>query len=125
MHMCIFSFIAHVDLVCCNYVKPDLNNISAGWSVTLWIFWIHIHTHMVFLALAMTLHISVHASYTMHTEHKQVYLQFLLYLIIAFGHNEEQSTLKDKKAPCTYNIKSAIHVSSHVFMYHMYLCHQH
>ena len=70
--------------------------------------------HMVFLALAMSLHISVHASYMMHTEHAQVYLH-LLYLfniikIIAFAHNKQQSTLKVKMAPWAYNNKSAIHV---------------
>ena len=74
-----------------------------------------IHTHMVFLASAMSLHISVHASYMMHTEHDQVYLHLLLYLfninkIIAFAHNEQQSILKAKKASCAYNVKSAIHV---------------
>ena len=78
-----------------------------------------IHT---FLASAMSLHISVHASYMMHTEHDQVY-PHLLYLfniikIIAFTHNEQQSTLKAKKAPCAYNIKSAIHVITYVTTTH-------
>ena len=76
-----------------------------------------IHTHMVFLASAMSLHISVYTSYMMHTEHDQVYLHLLLYLfninkvtVIVFAHNKQQSTLKAEKAPCAYNVKSAIHV---------------
>ena len=39
-----------------------------------------------------------------------VFYLFNINKFIAFAHNEQQSTLKAKKAPCAYSVKSAIHV---------------
>ena len=80
MCMCIFSFIARAELVSCNYVKPDLIILvlAGEYKVLPCGPFGFIHT---FLASAMSLHISVHASYMMHTEHDQVYLHCCIYSI--------------------------------------------